>query len=209
MTTDASPLPGYYRFHARIYDATRWSFLFGRDRLVRLAAETVIRDGLERPARVAEIGCGTGRNLLALSRALPGASITGVDLCRPMLERARRAVARTACPAQLHCAAYGPGTFTPGSLDLIVFSYALTMFNPGWEAALDTAREHLAPGGRIAVVDFHDTPAGWFRAWMGVNHVRLAGHLMPELQSRFTPCRQELRPAYAGLWRYFLFLGQK
>ena len=80
MTADASPLPGYYRFHARIYDATRWSFLFGRDRLINLAAETVARDGLERPARVAEIGCGTGRNLLALSRALPGASITGVDL---------------------------------------------------------------------------------------------------------------------------------
>jgi len=209
MTAEASPLPEYYRFHARIYDATRWSFLFGRDRLVRLAAETASRDGLERPARVAEVGCGTGRNLLALSRALPGASIVGVDLCRPMVERARRAAARTACPAELRCVAYGPDAFAPGSLDLVVFSYALTMFNPGWDAALDTAREHLAPGGRIAVVDFHDTPAAWFRAWMGLNHVRLAGHLMPALQSRFTPCRQELRPAYAGLWHYFLFLGQK
>ena len=209
MTAEASPLPGYYRFHARIYDATRWSFLFGRDRLINLAAETVARDGLERPARVAEIGCGTGRNLLALSRALPGASLTGVDLCRPMLERARRAVSRTACQARLCCAAYGPDTFAPGSLDLIVFSYALTMFNPGWEAALDTAREHLAPGGRIAVVDFHDTPPSWFRAWMGLNHVRLDGHLAPELQSRFTPCHHELRPAYGGLWRYFLSLGRK
>ena len=209
MAAEASPLPGYYRFHARIYDATRWSFLFGRDRLVRLAAEMAVRDGLERPARVAEIGCGTGRNLLALSRTLPDASITGVDLCRPMLERARRTVCRTACPAELRCAAYGHDTFAPGSLDLVVFSYALTMFNPGWEAALDAAREHLAPGGVLAVVDFHDTPAGWFRAWMGVNHVRLAGHLAPELQARFTPCRHELRPAYGGLWRYFHFLGRK
>lgn len=209
MAAEASPLPGYYRFHARIYDATRWSFLFGRDRLIDLAAATVDRDGLERPARAAEIGCGTGRNLLALSRALPGASLAGVDLCRPMLERARRAVSRTACPAQLRCASYGLGTFAPGSLDLIVFSYALTMFNPGWEAALDAAREHLAPGGRIAVVDFHDTPAGWFRTWMGLNHVRFDGHLAPELQARFAPCQHELRPAYGGLWRYFLFLGRK
>ncbi|BAH76281.1 class I SAM-dependent methyltransferase [Solidesulfovibrio magneticus] len=209
MAAEASPLPGYYRFHARIYDATRWSFLFGRDRLVRLAAEAVARDGLERPVRAAEVGCGTGRNLLALSRALPGASLTGVDLCRPMLERAGRTVSRTACAATLRCAAYGPDTFAPGSLELIIFSYALTMFNPGWDTALEAAREHLAPGGILAVVDFHNTPAGWFRAWMGVNHVRLDGHLVPELQSRFQPCRHEARPAYGGLWRYFLFLGRK
>ena len=209
MAAEVSPLPGYYRFHARIYDATRWSFLFGRDRLVALAAEALGREGPGEARRVAEVGCGTGRNLAALARALPGAALTGVDLCRPMLERASRTMARAGCAVDLCCAPYGPETFGRESLDLIVFSYALTMFNPGFEAAIETAREHLVPGGVLAVVDFHDTPAGWFRAWMGVNHVRLEGQVLPLLEARFAVAHEDVRPVYGGLWRSFLFLGRK
>jgi S-adenosylmethionine-diacylgycerolhomoserine-N-methlytransferase len=65
-----------YRLHARIYDCTRWTFLFGRDELVRRATERI-------SARVIhEIGCGTGHNLLRLRARCPGAQITGWDLSR-------------------------------------------------------------------------------------------------------------------------------
>ncbi len=36
------PLERYYRFHSRIYDATRWSFLFGRDKLVRIITKLIV-----------------------------------------------------------------------------------------------------------------------------------------------------------------------
>jgi ubiquinone/menaquinone biosynthesis C-methylase UbiE len=51
-------LRGYYRLHSKIYDATRWSFLFGRHRLIELVASH------KTPTRILEVGCGTGTNLV-------------------------------------------------------------------------------------------------------------------------------------------------
>ena len=46
MTTDSpaqaqSAIAQYYRLHARIYDLTRWTFLRGREKLIRLAASAL------------------------------------------------------------------------------------------------------------------------------------------------------------------------
>jgi len=38
ITTSTAALARYYRWHARLYDATRWSFLFGRAELIRAIA---------------------------------------------------------------------------------------------------------------------------------------------------------------------------
>jgi S-adenosylmethionine-diacylgycerolhomoserine-N-methlytransferase len=206
METTAHPLLGYYKWHARIYDATRWSFLFGRDRLVRLAAEALPdRAG---GSDIVEVGCGTGRNLAVLARTFPTARLTGIDLCQPMLRRASRAVSGERSRIGLVCASYGRDSLPGASADLIVFSYALSMFNPGFDTALDAARVHLRPGGLLAVADFRSSPVGWFRAWMGVNHVRMDDHLPPALAARFRMVHQETRAAYAGLWRYFCWLGR-
>ncbi|EFL51072.1 Methyltransferase type 11 [Solidesulfovibrio fructosivorans JJ]] len=200
-------LLGYYKWHARIYDATRWCFLFGRDRIVRLAAAAL---GPRRaaPLRILEVGCGTGRNLSRLLTAFPAARVTGIDLCPSMLDRARRATAGHAARVRLLCAPYAPESFDPASADLILFSYSLTMFNPGFDAALDAARNHLAPNGILAVADFRRTRFPWFERWMGVNHVRMDDHLLPALGSRFAVLRRDTRAAYGGGWDYFCYLGQ-
>ncbi|WP_029458768.1 class I SAM-dependent methyltransferase [Solidesulfovibrio alcoholivorans] len=203
----ANPLHGYYKWHARIYDATRWSFLFGRDRLLRLAAEAL---GPRRRTHMTllEVGCGTGRNLARLARLFPAASLTGIDLCRPMIARAARATTPHTPRCRLLCEAYGPESLPPASADCIVFSYSLSMFNPGFDAALDAARSHLAPGGIVAVADFRRSAHPWFAAWMGVNHVRMDDHLLPALQARFDVVNLESRKAYGGLWEYFVCLGR-
>lgn len=189
-------LKGYYALHARIYDATRWTFLFGRERILRRSAR--IAD----PKRILEVGCGTGRNLKSLRRIFPNADITGVDLSADMLNVARRKTDGVNLIQQAYDA---PLT---GNFDLVLFSYALTMFNPGWEDALLAAKADLSPGGLLAIVDFSHTGSSFFRRWMGINHVRMEGHLWPESRASFEPMVDEIRAAYAGLWHYGMFIGR-
>jgi len=204
-TREQTSIEGYYRWHARIYDATRWSFLFGRTGILRKVAK------LATPKRILEVGCGTGKNLVTLSRIFPQAQITGIDLSETMLDVARRKAAPLGERIQLLHGAYGVAkTGEDGATyDLILFSYALSMFNPGFEAAIATAHRDLAPGGHVAVVDFHDTRLPLFERWMGVNHVRMNGQLRPLLRDRFDARVDRLETAYGGVWRYLVFIGRK
>jgi S-adenosylmethionine-diacylgycerolhomoserine-N-methlytransferase len=197
------PLERYYRFHSRIYDATRWSFLFGRDRLVKIIAK------YRQPSRILDVGCGTGKNLLRLRQVFPGANLTGLDLSDAMLAQAKKKLAGCSPEVQLVHRAYDQPLLPESPFDLLVFSYALSMFNPGWDQAIGAAHQELAPDGTIAVVDFHTSSRSLFKHWMALNHVRMEGHLLPELESRFTPIHKEIRPAYGGIWYYMLFIGKK
>jgi S-adenosylmethionine-diacylgycerolhomoserine-N-methlytransferase len=203
QTKTAQPMAmrHYYRWHARIYDATRWAFLFGRHALLK---KLFINDLAEK--NLLEIGCGTGHNLRWLAQNRPNWGLAGVDVSPDMLAQAAKAAPR----ATLVERAYGTAGWLPPCVpDGVLFSYALTMFNPGWEAAIERAWADLPAGGRIAVVDFHDTPSSAFGWWMRQNHVRMEGHLLPFLQAHFHTEQLEVRPAWLGLWRYFLFVGVK
>jgi S-adenosylmethionine-diacylgycerolhomoserine-N-methlytransferase len=195
-------LERYYRLHAGIYDLTRWSFLRGREALVKRVAACLT------PTRILEVGCGTGKNLAHLGRLFPQAGLWGLDLSGDMLAVARKKLQEPAERLTLIQAAYDRPVATEPFFDLVIFSYALSMFNPGWEQALEAASQDLAPGGAIAVVDFHDSNSPIFKHWLALNHVRLDGHLLPGLKSRFSRHEATIRPAYAGLWSYFLFIGR-
>jgi S-adenosylmethionine-diacylgycerolhomoserine-N-methlytransferase len=202
-TREDSPLERYYRLHSQFYDATRWSFLFGRTAILRAVAEVA------RPTAILEVGCGTGKNLVSLCRLFPRADVTGVDLSETMLAVARRKTAPLGPRVRLIHSAYGPAFATGRPCDLVLFSYALSMFNPGFAEAITTARRDLAPGGHIAVVDFHDTHLPLFERWMGMNHVRMDGQLQPLLTAHFEARINRLPSAYIRGWRYLLFVGRK
>ena len=205
--SNASSLERYYRFHAHIYDATRWSFLFGRNKIIQLTKNII------QPKHILEVGCGTGKNIVSLTKAFPKASLTGIDLSTDMLAVAEKKLRDVKNSIQLTEKKYetplkGANGQTE-KYDLILFSYALSMFNPGWERAIYSAREQLSEKGCIAVVDFHTSPSKNFRRWMQVNHVHMEGHLLPVLESQFTPIVNQTNKAYSGVWKYLFFVGQK
>ena len=197
--TVGSGVDAYYRLHARIYDATRWTFLHGRSTLVEQLRHIC------QPRRILEIGCGTGHNLAMLGQTFPNASLVGVDLSADMLAIAKKKLApvgqRIDLRRQRYDSPLGEG------FDLVVCSYALSMFNPGWDSAIQHAREELQPGGHFGLVDFHHSPVPAFRNWMTMNHVRMEAHLLPELERHFTPDLSLVRSSAAGLWSHLLFIG--
>jgi len=197
------PLVRYYRFQARLYDATRWSFLLGRQALLQDIAVHC------QPRRILEVGCGTGRNLLKLHRIFPQAFICGVDLSRHMLCVAKRNLRTLNGNLELLEQPYFQPLFPQKPFDLVVFSYCLSMINPGWGQALKAAEGDLRAGGWLAVVDFHSSPFRWFKKWMALNHVRLGDHLLPFLAEHFQPRRIAIKPTYRGLWSFFRFIGTR
>src|SRR3546814_6356021 len=76
-----------YRRQRHIYDLSRKFYLLGRDGLI---ADLAPPPG----GAVLEIGCGTGRNLIAVGKAWPEARLYGVDISAAMLETARKAVTK-------------------------------------------------------------------------------------------------------------------
>lgn len=193
----------YYQLQSKIYDRTRWSFLFGRRKVI-----TELPFAGEDAFHLLEVGCGTGYNLANLARRFPHARLTGLDLSEDMLGIARRNLRSFSGRIDLRLEPYGTGTDF-GAVDAILFSYSLTMINPQWRELLAQARADLRPGGVIAVADFHDSRFSWFKAHMGNHHVRMDGHLLPVLQSEFQPLTAVVRPAYGGIWHYFRFVGRK
>jgi len=195
----------YYRSQAKIYQATRWAFLFGRKRLIHALKLPALSD-----KTVVEVGCGTGQNLATLAKRYSNLRLIGIDISPDMLKVAAKKLQRHSDRVQFLKKPYAPGDWKlPAKPDVVLFSYCLTMINPGWEDSLQRAYDDLEEGGQIAVVDFHGSPFGIFRRWMGFNHVRIDKHLLPFLTSRFTPLHEEVCQAYGGLWSYFLFVGKK
>jgi len=179
-----------YRHQRHVYDFTRKYYLLGRDRLID---ELDARDG----ARVLEIGCGTGRNLIAAARRYPGARLFGVDVSTEMLTSAIRSISRAGLASRISVAHGDATRLDPGPLfgraqfDRIFISYSLSMI-PEWRGVLDVAISLLAPGGELRIVDFggQEGLPGVFRRllrrWLALFHVTPCDDLEANLQARAT-----------------------
>ena len=196
-------MQGYYRFHAKIYDLTRWTFLFGRKQLL----DSLSYKPTDSPT-IMEVGCGTGANMEKLSHYFPKAQLIGVDISATMLDIADKKLQNIPNFIVLKQNNYGVETLNLSQKpDCILFSYCLTMVNPNWENLVLQAKKDLGKDGIVAIVDFDTSKFKWFRSWMQFNHVRMEGHILPFLEQHFTHVKLECRRAYFGLWHYTVYIG--
>lgn len=182
----AALMDDVYRRQRHIYDLTRKYYLLGRDRLIR---ELSARPG----ERIVEIGCGTARNLIAISKVYPEAQLYGLDASAEMLISARQSVAHAGLEAKIALAQGLAEDMTPAmfgvedSFDRAIFSYSLSMI-PDWQGALRVAARNVRPGGTIHIVDFGDLEGLWrplaraLRAWLRLFHVQPREVLLRKLE---------------------------
>lgn len=171
-----------YRNQRHFYDATRKYYLLGRDQLIAALAPP-------RQGSVLEIGCGTGRNLLAVRRRYPQARLFGIDISEAMLATARaHSRGQDITYANADAAAFDPQQlFGVERFDRIFISYALSMIPP-WQAVLSQASQMLAPGGELHIVDFgqQERLPKFFRSllrkWLAWFHVTPRAELRESLE---------------------------
>ncbi len=139
-----------YRWTRHIYDLTRKYYLLGRDHLIQnLDAQT--------GQVIVEVGCGTARNLVKISKAYPDAELFGLDASDEMLKTAQKNIEGRSniTLRQAFSQSFDPKTHfgLNQPIDKIVFSYSLSIIPP-WQESIDHALELLPEGGEIHIVDF-------------------------------------------------------
>lgn len=105
------------------------------------------------PARVADLGCGSGWSSIAIARAYPRALVDGIDVDRASIEAARANAAAEGLDDRLRFLAADASD--PGldrSYDLVTIFEALHDMGRPVEA-LAAARELLVAGGSVIVAD--------------------------------------------------------
>ncbi len=117
--------------------------------MIAMVERELERDPM-RPARVLELGCGTGRNLEVFA-ARGAHTLFGVDISGHMLERAR---ARLPPQARLHHGDIRVPVAPAGTFDLVLITLVLEHVEDA-APVFERAFEALAPGGRVCVMELH------------------------------------------------------
>jgi SAM-dependent methyltransferase len=167
-----------------VYDAVRYSNNpYAQTHPERLATVAILH-GLTPPdpfdARVLELGCGAGGNLMAMAAATPGIRATGVDLAAGPIAEGRAAIAEIGM-TNVDLRQGDLRELADGSLG--TFDYVIAHGVYSWvpadarEALMATIRASLAPEG-VAYVSFNANPGGYFRRMLrdvGLWHSRGLG----------------------------------
>lgn len=117
---------------------------FGGERL-RPALELLGRVPLEAPAKVVDLGCGTGNVTRLLAECWPGASVTGVDSSAEMLAEARKQA------DGIDWIEADIARWTPPAPVNLLFSNAVLHWLDNHAGLFSRLTDLVAPGGVLAV----------------------------------------------------------
>ncbi|TWU32263.1 class I SAM-dependent methyltransferase [Novipirellula artificiosorum] len=220
--THAERLESFYGGQAENYDSFRARMLHGRRELIR---------SIDFPSNGiwVDLGAGTGENVVLAGEAAHSLSeIHLVDLSSSLLEIASQRIKQAGLEGvRIHLADATQFDLPPDSVDVVTFSYSLTMI-PDWFEAIAVAESLLRPGGIIAVTDFYvsrkyaqegSRQHGWLRRafwthWFAADNVFLSGDHIPLLHRRFEveQFKEQLgKVPYLPLLRapHYRFVGRK
>jgi 2-polyprenyl-3-methyl-5-hydroxy-6-metoxy-1,4-benzoquinol methylase len=140
--------------HPCLFAGTEWFFRTGYRAYLStswIPALDGVEAKLKAGARVADVGCGHGASVVAMSTAYPNSVVSGFDFHAPSIETCRKR-ARDAGISDRAKFEVATATTYPGQFDLICFFDCLhDMGDP--VGAARHARERLLPGGTVMLVE--------------------------------------------------------
>ena len=159
--------------------------------------------------RVLDLCCGTGDVAFHLLRTHPALSVTGIDFCAPMLDRARERAEKEA---------RGPVTFLEGDVTSLPFeddsfdgaTMGFSMRNVDIDATLREVRRVLKPGARFVNLDMSRAPNKVWKRFFDIYFYRvvpLVGGVVGGSRAAYTylpnsltnhPTAIQLRDRFAG-----------
>ena len=131
------------------------------NRLAAVAGLFGLRTAGVANARILEVGCGVGGNLLPIAEAFPDCKCVGIEISAPAVEHANRTKARAALQnVEIKKVAEYRADAAIGPFDFIICHNVLSMVAPEKrEQLLAAVSGWLAPTG-IAYLSYHTNP-GW------------------------------------------------
>lgn len=207
MSGNAARMDAIYARQRHIYDLTRKYYLLGRDRMIA-------RLNVPQGGTVLEVGCGTGRNLIAVAKRYPTATLFGFDISEEMLTTARAKVAAAGLADRIILKQADATDFDAEVLfgvahfDRVFFSYTLSMI-PDWRAAIGQGAK--ATGGALHLVDFgqFERLPKWFGrmmfAWLAKFDVEPRKALRNAIHE--AAVENGLTPAFEPLYRGYAWSG--
>jgi SAM-dependent methyltransferase len=151
------------------------------DRVLQPFEDLLLREVAARaPARVLDVGCGTGSTTLAIARQLGSrGQCTGVDISEPMLALARTRAASEDSTAQFIRADAETYAFAPASVDLVVSRFGVMFFDDPVHA-FTNLRQATAENGALRCLAWRSAAENPFMT----TAERSAGPLLPDLPPR-------------------------
>ncbi|MGE0798346.1 MAG: class I SAM-dependent methyltransferase [Lautropia sp.] len=122
---------------------------------------------LPRGGSVVDVGCTLGRMTLALKKALPGARVTGVDVCEPVIRVAREKARRLGLAVDFRVADAADMPFPDASFDVVASHWLFHELPAALrERAVDEAYRLTRPGGHVVIFDMYRCPGGNLALWL-------------------------------------------
>lgn len=147
---------------APAYDFMNSAMSFGLHRRWLKKAINIV--AANSPTEILDVATGTADVAIALSRQLPDARITGIDLSEGMLEVGRKKVAKASLAQRisLQQADCLNLTFPDNSFDCITVAYGVRNFEHLLEGYKEMTRV-LRPGGKIVVIELSTPRSAWVK----------------------------------------------
>ncbi len=158
------------------------------------------------PARVLDVGCGTGFQLAHLPATLR--EVVGVDSSARSLEVASREAARRGLGFSAVHSDAAELRWPAASFDAAISVFAMSVI-PRWELALAACVEAVRPGGAVVVLEQTPATAGWARLvnpLAGLANAALGARASRDFAAALEKCgcRVDARPALGGLYTLFV-----